>query len=189
MWDIEQFFDRIDSQLLIQRAVSLKFPLRDLLMALRMHLAPRCLQMCGMLAEAIYPTTSILAGCGFSIPFTRILLRGDVEEVVTAHAEVDRSVFVDDIGQSSIGFPRALFRQLLDAAICLGVMATRLKLRISSKTIIVTSSRAVSCQLQRSLRMQGIQCQVASASRDLGVLFHASGRRQGGLIKTRLGVT
>ena len=83
-----------------------------------------------MLAEAIYPTTSILAGCGFSIPFTRILLRGDVEEIVVAHVEVDHSVCVcvcvcvcvDDVGESSIGMIRALFRQLRDAAICLGLM-------------------------------------------------------------------
>ena len=68
LWDFEKLFDNIDPRLLIERAVKLRFPLRDLLMALRMHLAPRWLQMCGMLAEAIYPTTSILAGCGFQFP-------------------------------------------------------------------------------------------------------------------------
>ena len=133
---LRKIFDRIDPQLLIERAIKLKFPLRDLLMALRMHLAPRCLQMCGMLAEAIYPTTSILAGCGFSIPFTRLLLRDDVEEVVIQHTKVDHSVFVDDIGQSSMGKHRALFRQLLEAAFCLGHMAKKFKLRSPAKLLL-----------------------------------------------------
>lgn len=144
IWDFEKFFDTVDPQLLIQRAVELKFPLRDLGMALRMHLAPRALQDCGRLSDLIYPTTSILPVCGYSIPFTRLLLRDDVQKVVDQNAAVQHSVYVDDIGQHSAGSSQALYRTLRAAALSLAQMAKRLKLRISKKSTIVTSSRAVS---------------------------------------------
>ena len=150
-----------------------------------MHLAPRALQICGRLSEVILPTTSILPGCGFSIPFTRLLLRGDVQQVVDNNTDVQHSVYVDDIGQHGAGSSQSLYRTLRAAALELAQMAKRFKLRISDKSTIVTSSRAVSAAIQRALRIAGFTCQVQAVTRDLGLPFHAGGHRQGGLLESR----
>ena len=72
-------------------------------MALRLHLAPRYLQIRGQLADPINPMSSILAGCGCSILLTRILRRRDVGQLVDEHTAVRHSVYVEDTGQTVVG--------------------------------------------------------------------------------------
>ena len=75
LWDFEKFFDTINVATVLAEGELLTFPLTDLVLGLDMHLAPRRLQVHGVVSQPITVLGSILPGCALAIPFTRIFMR------------------------------------------------------------------------------------------------------------------
>ena len=99
LWDFKQFFDRMNTGMLVQSARRLGYLMTDMRLALQVHVGPRRLHILGMLGESICPLRSILPGCAFSITFTRIYLREEIGRTVEAfHGACLRlTVYVDDV--------------------------------------------------------------------------------------------
>ena len=75
LWDFIKFFDTLDPAHLVQEAVALGFPVADLCLGLRMHLAPRRLMILGVVSSEILPLRSVLPGCIYAIAFTKVYMR------------------------------------------------------------------------------------------------------------------
>ena len=75
-------------------------------MALQMHLAPRAVQVQGLTGEFIRIDKSILAGCGYSVPFVKALLHEGSLKVAATTASDDYPHDVD--GQDELLLPPPL---------------------------------------------------------------------------------
>ena len=62
LWDFTKFFDTVDPCTVIGEAVQLGFPVSDLVLAMRMHLAPRCLMLLGVVSMLIQPLSADFTG-------------------------------------------------------------------------------------------------------------------------------
>ena len=103
LWGFEKFFDTIDLHVMVKEAAEVGFPVSDMLMALQVHVGDRLLQRKRAFSESIAPVKSILAGCIYSVAFTRVLVRKSLEGLVSRNPVVDHTVFVDDMGQLAKG--------------------------------------------------------------------------------------
>ncbi len=95
--DFIKFFDTIDIPILIDRAEKAGSPLPDLALILFMHTAPRVIQHATACSFPIQIFKSILAGCTFSVPLTRCLLRDDVEDIIYHNQGGTINTYIDDI--------------------------------------------------------------------------------------------
>ena len=100
---ILHYFDSVDPTKLVHNAIALGFPLLELLLGIRMHLAPRFLVAFKVLSDPILPSISVLPGCAFAIPFTQALLKMSVVDVICRTPEASTEVYVDDFAQMSVG--------------------------------------------------------------------------------------
>ena len=88
LWDFEKFFDTIDLHVLVKEAAEVGFPVSDMLMALQVHVGDRLLQRKRVFSESIAPVNSILAGCIYSVAFTRVLDRKSLEGLASRNPVV-----------------------------------------------------------------------------------------------------
>ena len=102
-----------------------------------MHVGERRLQKAGALSKAIRPGRSILAECGYSIPFVRVYIKRPVQHVVDTHPLVKLGAFVDDMGQVAFGGIPATRAAIIAAATALVGVARRLKLVISTNCCFI----------------------------------------------------
>ena len=83
--DYDKFFDRIDVLTLLTNAIKCGFPTVQLAFSLQQHLAPRLIQANGFSSQPIPIYKSILAGCKFSVAFTRALLKDPMKIIYLNH--------------------------------------------------------------------------------------------------------
>ena len=179
----------MDPHVLVDLCLRLHFPLRDLALALQLHLGPRRLQRSGLLAPVLLPLRSILAGCAYSIPFTRAYLREAMEDVCADPPDCVPSystVYVDDVGQIAVGSLLQVEKSLSAAACRFVKLTVTLKLTISSKAFVVASSPVLASRLQRHLAARGVQLHTPPVGRDLGFGFSSFRRRRTLLQQQRL---
>jgi len=79
--DFEKFFDIVDLEVLMNKAIELQFPIIDLLVTMLQHMAPRVIQCDGFCSRAIITNTSILAGCKHSVALTRVLFLTGMQKI------------------------------------------------------------------------------------------------------------
>jgi len=169
LWDFEKLFDSIYPALLVRRALALGYPLVDLVLGLRVHLSPRCLQVAGLCSLPVWVDRSILAGCSQSIPLTRAFLKQDLGQVVHASG-ASLSLFVDDVGVLSTSpSPWLAASSLVASCRAFVAMAKRLALSISSKSVLLSSSPALDQRLAKAKRTYGIPASLGPGGRDLGL--------------------
>lgn len=66
------FLDTIDLEILMEKAIELKFPIKDLILTVLQHMAPRFIQCDGSCSRAIISNTTILDRCKHSVVLTRV---------------------------------------------------------------------------------------------------------------------
>ena len=167
-WGYEKFFDSIAPELLLKEAIALNFPLTDLCLVLQMHLSPRRLQAACALSVPIVPGRSIIAGCGYSVALTRLYLRRPIGALVDEHPRVEHGVYIDDIGQLAYGGLLSHRRDIVAAGVGMVHMSNRLKLKISTKSVVVSSDPGTARILVRKLCALGVKVAVAEQAKDLG---------------------
>lgn len=186
LWDLHKFFDMVDPVTLVGKARELGFPLRLLLMAIQMHTAPRVVQLLGACSLPIPVLRSVLPGCGFAIPFTRMYLRDEMEGVHLSVPDVCQAVYVDDISQTSTSTLDVVVDLLVRAGMRLDAAVNRLHLKVSPKSVVVASSPRLAGLIRSELSDYGVTVGFAPHARDLGLCLNPTKRRSTSLQAPRL---
>eukprot|EP00969_Alexandrium_andersonii_P254628 11254606-Alexandrium_andersonii.AAC.1 len=76
------------------------------------------------------------------------------------------------------GTAQRVTRLLLDAGIRYSRAMSKLRLQISSKSVIVASTSSLARSLSAQFRKAGVEVRVENTARDLGLLFNAGRRRR-----------
>ena len=162
----------------MQNGMKMEYPLDDLILGLSMHAAPRLLSTNGMVSPVILPKCSILAGCMRSVDFARLTMHDPMQTVSRRAPEVSSFSFVDDVAQTTMGSLLQVAQNTVKAGIVFVSRIRSARLRISSKSVIVSTSPRLSRIIERSLRSAaGIGLRIEASSKDLGILNNPSGRR------------
>ena len=181
LWDIHKFFDCIRPIDVIREARRLNYPPADLVLAMLMHMAPRCLIYGCIVSYLILPTRSIIAGCFHSGFFAR----GVMDNPITRMSAVARppalrvSTFVDDVAQVSVGNLRSVSKTAVFAALsfCSGMAA--IKLSVSPKSAVLSTDPRVARLIVRLIsKHAGVHVRSATGERDLGVWNSVSRSRK-----------
>ena len=173
---------------MITSALDLGYPPVDLALGMAVHTAPRVLELGGACSDPVLPRRSILAGCAQSIPFVRALLRKPLDVVVGTSPGARTAAYVDDVSQFAMGTFLAVVNALVDAGLVFARVTRKLKLTISSKSVVVASSPKLAQEIAAQLKSCGQlhDIRVASSARDLGICNNPSRRRRTTLQQERL---
>ena len=95
--------------------------------------------------------------------------------------------YVDDMGQlsSDVSVLRER-RAIVAAAVDLAQVSIRLRLSISEKTVVISSSRLTAMVVQKRLSALGVKVQVCTEAADLGIQNSSRSRRVVTVLKKRL---
>ena len=189
LWDLDKFYDSIDPQDVMTTAVDAAYPPSHLVMALSMHMAPRCLLLNGIASLIIFPNKSTIAGCSHSNSFARLPLQKPIRRMAAEapQPKLKIATFVDDVAQISRGRMAEIAEAAIKAAITFCVSMKALGLRVSSKTVVVSSNHRLAAALAVQIRKrQGVKVTVAQSGRDLGVANAPTRRRCTSIQKSRL---
>ena len=191
LWDFTKFFDTVDPCTLIGEAVELGFPVSDLVLAMRMHLAPRCLMLLGVVSMLIQPLRSILPGCILAVALTRVYLRRQVGQLVDENKDIKQTMYIDDSGQYGSGLsPGIVGFKIARAAVAFVRMAQLLCLTLSvgllGKSVLVTNSPRIADIVKKHFAVVGVTIKIQCAARDLGATFVGGLRRRTIMQKQRL---
>ena len=189
LWDLDKFYDSIDPQDVMCTAVDAAYPPSQLVMALSMHMAPRCLLLNGIASQIIFPNKSIIAGCSHSNFFARLPLQKPIRRMAAEapQPKLKIATFVDDVAQISRGRMSCIAEAAIKAAMTFCVSMKALGLRVSAKTVIVSSNHRLATALAVQIRKrQGVKVTVAQAGRDLGVTNAPTRRRCTSIQNSRL---
>ena len=181
LWDIEKFFDTINPKDVLREGIALKYPLRCLLLALSMHMSPRSLTIRGVSSNAMVASRSILPGCTHAGYFARLVMVKPVQRVIRDASDPSMrvSTFVDDVAQQMIGVAQRVSRQSAKAAVSFCAGMASLKLKISSKTVVVASDNKLAQRIVEVIRkFPGVTVKQQQAGRDLGILNNPTGVRR-----------
>jgi len=135
--DFAKFFDTIDIEILINKAIEADFPMLDLALTIMQHVAPRIIQCDSFCGEAIIVNRSILAGCRHSVALTRVLLLFSMTELAVNNPIAQPEVYVDDTAMLAYGEREETLENITKAVLEFTQMASKLKLKLSTKGVIV----------------------------------------------------
>ena len=179
LWDLAKFFDTIPPEEVVRKGLDLGYPPIDLVMAVSMHIAPRMMVLSGVASAIIVPLCSILAGCMHSVNFARMVMFDPISAIVRREPRVQTSTFVDDVSQISMGTLHKVADGLVHAGVLFANGMKKLRLRISDKSVVVSSSHKLAVAIANALwKHCRISLRVEAAGRDLGVLNNPSSRRR-----------
>ena len=87
-----KFYDSLQPDIVLEKAASLGFPPLVLFLALMVHMAPRIMRAGQEYSDPVYPASSILAGCGMSVAWTRAVLYQLLDDVHRRHRPMELSM-------------------------------------------------------------------------------------------------
>ena len=187
LWDIEKFFDSLQPRLIIQRGLEMGYPIIDLILAMSMHMAPRFMVLSGCISAPILPNVSILAGCMHSVYFARLEMSEPLGAIVRRVSSVKSYSLVDDVAQTAIGHIAKVATELTDAGILFATRMKAIKLKISSKSVVVASNDRLASAIARAIsKATGVVIKTQRSGRDLGVLNNPTGKRNTALQQERV---
>ena len=139
LWDMQKFFDCLDVAVLFEAATELSFPLKQLILSMVVHHAPRRLTMGGVVGQAIVKLgRSIFAGCKRSTDLARLYTLKMTTSLANNHCNILLLQHVDDMSNLAV---TTTARQLVTDVVCYAKefkeWTDRLKLTISPNTMIV----------------------------------------------------
>ena len=184
--DFEKYFDTLDLQVLMIEAIKADFPLGPMAFSLQQHMAPRVLQANGLSSAPVNVNKSILAGCKYSVPFTRVYALRSYKQLTRQHKHANTELFVDDTSMHASAPTSFEVEDILVSAMkAFKIIVHKLKLRLSPKAALVTNNNLLSRRLNAKLSAHGLRFVIAHHSRDLGVTTTAGKSRPGHLQRGR----
>ena len=179
LWDMQKFFDSLDVAVLFEAATELNFPLKQLILSMVVHHAPRRLKMGGVIGQAIVKLgRSILAGCKRSTDLARLYTLKMTTSLARNHSNVLLFQHVDDMSNLAVASTnRKLVEDVVSYAKEFKEWTDRLKLTISPKTMIVPKTE-ITQQISRICVRMGIPMAVSASGVDIGVDTSAAATRR-----------
>jgi len=117
---------------------------------------------------------SILAGCKHSVALTRVLFRAGMCQLKIDHPLAPPELYVDDTAMFTHGSNEEAIRNMYNSICDFVTLAKHLKLKLSSKGVIVSKLPQAAKTLVKLLKQQGVNYNFQEETRDLGVTFTKS---------------
>ena len=187
LWDIEKFYDHVQLHQVVEVAMSdgVEYPLIPLALGLMMHMAPRRVSTDGVISERLWPTRSLIAGCGQSIDFGRLALWRVLERIHLEYLPKQLETWVDDLHHLERGRAEYVEAQLLHVSTGLAGALQQSGFKLSAKSAIITSPPKMAGRVAAAPRTHGVLVQTPTGAKDLGVATHGV-RRSTQIIRGRL---
>ncbi len=176
-FDYEKLFDHLDISLLLASCIKLQLPPRDIFLVVLQHTVPRALQCAGFTSIPRPIVRSISAGCRYSKVLTKVYLAEGMHTLAHKHRRVSLKTYFDDTTAIARGSHTEVHENLMDCVVDFRKLVQRLKLKISPKSTIVTSSAKLTKAICDELNGLGWQIRADRFTRDLGITFGAGVRK------------
>ena len=99
LFDLEKFYDCVCLAALVKATLNNQFSPTIFVMLVQVYLAPRVIQSGRCCAEPIFPTNSLVAGCGEANNMARVTLFDAIELLLSQFPATITNTFVDDVKQ------------------------------------------------------------------------------------------
>ncbi len=178
--------DTLDIPTLLANSKQVDFPSAEIAYALQQHLPPRVIQASGFCSAPVTVFKSVIAGCKYSVPFTKVYLQPEMTKLSRKHKSANFKLFVDDTSNHARGtsFDEVL-QHLVPAVVDFANTATKLKLKLPPKAVIVAPNTKLPLVLKKELASYGVSFDIAKSARDLGVTSTAAACRPSKLSQQR----
>ncbi len=183
-WDLQKFYDSIDIIKLIELSTRRGFSVAVAAIDLQVHLGLRLLKWAGSFSDPIPVSSSVLAGSKFSNIYARLYLY-DLIENIHYQFPVIVGLHVDDVATIAHGNIDDCFTVITEVSKLLFKNLEERKLKISPKTVILSSKPNAAKTMATKLATEGIRCKVESHVRDLGIDAGGGGRRATTVFRAR----
>ena len=189
---MEKLYDNIDISKLVTLGLQYGYPRRLMSLGLHMHTACRGLKSYNSHPGHTMPTNGIIAGCTQSTSFAKVLLMETMQNMYDSmnigHVKYEAQLrtFVDDIRITVRGTQKHIYNQYKEGLPKLIQGLRDIGCKISTKTIILSSSQDIRLQSHRILPRTGVRAQRAMAGKDLGICTTAGGRRSVAVLSKRI---
>ncbi|CAE7325820.1 unnamed protein product, partial [Symbiodinium sp. KB8] len=155
LFDLSNFYDLVDFELLEERIITYGFPARVAALVVQTYRAARHIEAEDILSEVIYPRTGMLAGCPFAVALAKTYLWPILQEIHGMKGVQALDSWVDDIGADLEHASATVVAQ--DAVACFRHAKILLEgsgLKVSmKKTGFLTSSKEARRELAERLRL------------------------------------
>ena len=189
--DIEKFFDSVNLDVLCSSALQHHFPKGMLVLAVAQHTPPRVIQLGAFCGDPITVTSSIIAGCKFSLALRRCFLKSEYTHVSEGNPDIDLHTYVDDSPITAhLRSPLHAVEAVVTAMTSFKASIRRLRLSLSQKAGVVSNNFKVARTISKRLASQGIIMHAFSDYRDTGAsytggaFFLSFGRSLSGTVMT-----
>ncbi len=172
LYDIGKFYDSVGYDVVATTSVNVGYPLVSLALGIVRHRAPRRVATESAVSQVLLPTRSLIAGCRQAIDFSRQTLWDMLEEAHLAHRPRQLRTWVDDTSHRELGREIDVTQQLVQVARTLVEMLSRRGLKVSLRTVVLTTPPRIGRQVVRQLEAHGINLTTAGAGKDLGLDTH-----------------
>ena len=171
LWDQAAFYETIKPVQLVEAHSKMNMPLLPLTMSVWSHGAPRLFRFKSALGrQAVVPGASVLTGCTTSTSIARAVIQPAVSAADRIGGSTS-SVHVDDVAQEACGTEDEVRSQLVEAGTIFVEIMLRQGQTMSSKSVVVSTSRQVSTAVVKYfLQNFGLKLNAAKSSDHLGVL-------------------
>ncbi len=179
LWDIEKFYDHIEAEQVVEVALSdgVYYPLIPLILGLMMHAAPRRVATeGGAVSKKMWPTRSLIAGCGQSIDFSRLALWRILENMHGDYMPKQLETWVDDLHHLELGHATMVAEQLLRVSLGLAGELRQRGFKLSAKSAVVSRPPQLAKRAAQAPAAHGVHIQAPSGSKDLGMATHGTRR-------------
>ena len=185
-FDMAKLFDTVQPSPLFDSFVETMFPMVDALMGFQMHMAPRVIMMNAVPSLPIIVEASILAGCGYSVPWVGSLMHPG--SVVIAKKHKMYKTYVDDVSNAAAGYGPDVQNAVVECALAFNTtIVVKRKFTLSDKSAVVANDNKLALSVARELKDYDMVVQTPNSTRDVGVMFTAGVFRDTSLCKVRAG--
>ena len=162
---------------MLASCVKLQLPPRDIYLIILQHTAPRAIQCAGFTSLPRPIVRSILPGCRYSEVLTKVYLADSMHLLSHRHPEVSLKTYFDDTTAMARGSHADVHNRLMECMVDFKKLVRKLKLKISPKSTVVTSSEKLTKAICDELNRLGWQIRADRVTRDLGITFGAGNRK------------
>ena len=148
-------------------------------------MAPRAIQCAGFTSIPRPIVRSILAGCKYSKVLTKAYLAESMQALADKHTHVSLKTYFDDTTAMAKGSQAAVHDRLMECMVDFRKFVHKLRLKISPKSTVVTSSEKLTKAICDELHSLGWQIKADRVTRDLGITFGAGNKKTGKQLRVR----
>ena len=177
LFDLSNFYDSVNFELLEERIIVYGFPARVAALVVQTYRAGRHIEAEDVLSEVVYPRTGMLAGCPFAVALAKTYLWPILKDIHDTKGVQTLDSWIDDIGVDLEHASATVVAQ--DALVCFrrakAVLETSgLKISIKKTGFLALSKegrralsegRPTDPQIHETMRDLGLDCTLARVRR------------------------